>query len=219
MRYIVKVTVPLEIDTTDMVLDGEQWYLAPTSSPPLLEKTAFIHPGAHKTREAEGGSPPYQYTSSDPDIAAVDAKTGQVISTGNGTARISAQDMRGVVVCYDVICTNVYELVFNPKSLNFSGASAWMSINGAQWFSRLPRLNEVDPTIDAVCFSFQSLGANIGWLYFTAIVDGKAHRAAGFRNVHVQWEHLPYSPWIVLTGSVDASSAFSSVGYRLKPNR
>jgi hypothetical protein len=133
-RYTVKVSVPLEIVTTPMILDGHQFYPAAAPYAPPFEKSAYLHPKAHQTREAQGGSRPYQYTSSNPKVASVDPTTGHVISTGNGTARITVEDKNGENAGYDVTCRNVYELVFSTQYLTYESARNWVATVGAQFF-------------------------------------------------------------------------------------
>lgn len=133
-RYTVKVSVPLEIVTTPMILDGHQFYPAAAPYAPPFEKSAYLHPKAHQTREAQGGSRPYQYTSSNPKVASVDPTTGHVISTGNGTARITVEDKNGENAGYDVTCRNVYELVFSTQYLTYESACNWVATVGAQFF-------------------------------------------------------------------------------------
>ncbi|WP_447797604.1 hypothetical protein [Pseudomonas moraviensis] len=134
------VTPALEIDTTPMRLDGAHLYPPPPPTRPEyfqpIEKAAYIPPGAHQTRQARGGSPPFEYSSSKPTVASVDPATGHVISKGNGIAMISVRDTKGNTVSYQVTCENVYDLVVSDeRRLPYDQAVALLSSLGAQLFT------------------------------------------------------------------------------------
>ncbi|MDR7056730.1 hypothetical protein J2W70_004123 [Pseudomonas koreensis] len=155
-KYTVKAT-SLEIDTTLMELDGPQLYSAAAPIAPHYQKTVYIHPKAHETRQAQGGSPPYQYFSSNPTVASVDPTTGHVVSTGIGTARINVLDAKGANVSYDVVCENVYEVISSsPREFYYIDALGWLLQNGARFFPVAPSLTSSDPLAIAFAFSFQS---------------------------------------------------------------
>lgn len=133
-------TPVLEIDTTPMLLDGAHLYPPPPPTRPEyfqpIEKAAYIPPGAHQTRQARGGSPPFEYSSSKPTVASVDPATGHVISKGNGIAMISVRDTKGNTVSYQVTCENVYDLVVSDeRRLPYDQAVALLSSLGAQLFT------------------------------------------------------------------------------------
>ena len=163
-RYTVKLSVPLEIDTTTMVLDGPQFYPAPAPYAPPFEKTGYAHPNAHQSRGAEGGVEPYEYSSSNPSVASVDSKTGHVVSTGNGTAHITVSDKQGDSVGYDVITQNVYELVCNRQSLTIFQAEAWIASIGAKLLLSPPDSESNNPLAKVISFSFQT-GALTGYYW------------------------------------------------------
>ena len=99
-------------------------------------------------------NPPYQYSSSKPNVASVDPTTGHVVSTGIGTARISVQDSMGKVVGYDVKCDHVYELVYRATHTPYAQASAWLASIGAHWFSRTG-IPVYIQQVEALRFGFQ----------------------------------------------------------------
>ncbi|WP_415762294.1 Ig-like domain-containing protein [Pseudomonas sp. CP4] len=157
--YTVNASVPLEIDTTDMVLDGPQFYPASAPYAPPFQKSVYLHPKSFQIRQAEGGTGPYRYSSSNSTVASVDPATGRVISTGIGTATIKVHDAKSGEVNYDVICRNVYELVCNQQRISHAQATAWKNSVGANFFS-------YDANWTAVCASFQQLNPPGSYFYW-----------------------------------------------------
>jgi hypothetical protein len=156
--YTINASRSLEIDTTPMMLDGVHLYPAPAPFAPPFEATAYLPDNAQQSRAAQGGYPPYEYLTSNPNVASVDATTGYVVSTGIGTAMISARDTKGQTVKYQVTCEHVYELIVSEETfMNYSYASGWATRNGAQLFSV-----EDDPIqqalIIAITYGFQKPG-------------------------------------------------------------
>lgn len=213
MRYIVKVTVPLEIDTTDMVLDGPQFYPAPAPYIPAFDKTAYVHTGAHQIRQAHGGRKPYQYTSSNRAVASVDPATGHVISTGNGDARITVHDINGDEVSFNVKSKNVYELVHNRQQLPYFQARAWMGTVGARLF---PGSYLSDPLSTAMGYSFQELDASgINTYYCSAdLMDNEFAVVSHASGQPAQWESPPFVKGIQAGGGTTPTSSYESLGYR-----
>lgn len=103
---------PLELNGLSVKVQG--W---PVTGVPSVGNTA--------TRVANGGVPPYTYTSSKPGVASVTA-TGLVTGNGNGTAVITVTDQRGSQVSYPVLVSNVYRLIHNWGPLDHNQAVAWM---------------------------------------------------------------------------------------------
>ena len=89
-RYSIMATPKLMIDTSLLILDG----LHVTLDDPLGELQRYADPvGTVERRQALGGTPPYRYHSSKPDIATVDEK-GTVRSVGNGKAIVTVIDAK-----------------------------------------------------------------------------------------------------------------------------
>jgi hypothetical protein len=152
--YTVKATPALEIDTTLMVLDGVHFYPAAAPYNPPYLATGYLPDNAHQTREAQGGSPPYQYISSNPAVASIDSITGYVVSTGNGSATITVQDSAGETAGYEVTCQSVYELVATPGTyLSYFDAAAWLPTVGAELFPHR-RGEPLHPITDAMIKGF-----------------------------------------------------------------
>jgi hypothetical protein len=63
-------------------------------------------------RSATGGTPPFRYSSSNPSVAWIDANTGTVHATGNGTAIITVHDSAGGTASYTITFYNVQRLEF-----------------------------------------------------------------------------------------------------------
>ncbi|USU03116.1 Ig-like domain-containing protein [Pseudomonas siliginis] len=168
------VTTTLEIDPTTMSLDGFQFYLAASPYSAPCDKTAYIHPKAHQTRKAQGGIPPYRYSSSNPNVASVDTTTGQVISIRNGTTEITAHDAHNDHVSYTVSCSNVYELVCNRQKISYAQSLAWMRSIGATLFPAAPHPNEPNPLAQTVSVSFYSDPGDATYHYWctTMLWDG-----------------------------------------------
>jgi hypothetical protein len=62
---------------------------------------------ASYTRVAVGGVPPHKYSSSNPQVAVVDADTGYVRAAGNGQAQITVTDGDGVSASYTITVSGV----------------------------------------------------------------------------------------------------------------
>ncbi|KQW17329.1 hypothetical protein ASC85_29675 [Pseudomonas sp. Root401] len=89
------------------------------------------HPpaGAYVDRVASGGVPPYGYSSSNPDVAEVNASTGRVISKGSGSATITARDQSGKTASYTVHCANI-RWYFGYTRGNYFNSNAWVQGQG-----------------------------------------------------------------------------------------
>ncbi|WP_460090978.1 phage tail protein [Pseudomonas sp. S2_E02] len=214
--YVVKATPALEIDTSPMVLDGPHFYPAPAPHIPPFDTTAYLHDNAHRTREARGGNPPYQYSSSDLNVASVDPKTGHVVSTGIGTARITARDERGATNSYEVSCKNVYELVFNSLHRTHAESMAWLTSIGAQPF---PHEFTNDPTAQAASFSFQKVSTSPYHYWYTAKTSNPSQPQAAtcFTRGYAQWVTPPYSQGInVSNETVDVYVQFQTIGFKAR---
>lgn len=83
-------------------------YIIVVSRPPLVPAPQF---NASFLRTASGGTPPYLYTSSNRSIASVDPLSGNVVATGNGTARITVTDSVGRQAGYNITFTGSARLV------------------------------------------------------------------------------------------------------------
>jgi hypothetical protein len=132
----------LQIDPSRMELDGVQLYLAPAPYTPPFERTAFRHPNTSQTRFPTGGTPPYEYTTSNLQVATVDLKTGLVVSTGNGTAQITVTDTAGASVSFPVRCQRVYEVVTGPPK-SFNQGIEWLRTIGAYHFAHMEWLRDI----------------------------------------------------------------------------
>lgn len=110
------VLSPLELNGLSIKVEG--W-----------KATSTVSVGNTATRVASGGVPPYTYASNNPTVATVNA-AGLVTGNRNGTAVISATDLRGTQVSYPVRVSNVYRLVHNWGPVNHHQAVAWMNSLG-----------------------------------------------------------------------------------------
>ncbi|MHC8370641.1 hypothetical protein ACYZT2_07480 [Pseudomonas sp. MDT1-85] len=217
--YTVKATPGLEIDTTPMVLDDVHFYPAAAPYNPPFKKTAFfLTLNTHQTREAQGGSPPYAYLSSNPSVASVDPQTGRVVSTGNGAARITARDTKGDEVSYQVTCENVYELVQSRTLYTLSESIAWLGTIGAHVFP-------TDSSTQSTNLR-QSLRYGIQDLTLRVVnYWGQSYTSSGFSyqpvislSTPAQWESEPYTHGIHIgrtQGGYQPHVKFNPLGYRL----
>lgn len=195
----------------------------PAAAPyaPPFDATAYLHPDAHQTRVAQGGVPPYQYSSSNSSVASVDPITGHVVSTGIGSARISVDDTRGATVSYEVSCKNVYELVCNMQLLNHAQAKAWIASIGAHPFALDPQVNSTDPLAATASFSFQKVSdwfTNY-WCIPTIVNPSGApySRITSGTGKPAQWQTTPFDAGIRGVASNSTSTANPSIGYRTRP--
>lgn len=216
--YIISAIPDLEIDTTPLVLDGPHFFLAPAPFTPPFDSTAYLHDNAHKTREARGGIPPYEYSSSNDGVASVDASTGHVISIRNGTTHINVRDTMGNNANYEVTCKNVFEVVYNSQPRSHSQAESWMSSIGAQLFPDYFLVTSNHPLVVAACFSFQKLNSSLVEYWYTAT---KAAGGGGYYSgviripgKEAQWQHPPYVPGLVNVIHYSTTAQYGSVGYR-----
>ncbi|QZD73386.1 Ig-like domain-containing protein [Pseudomonas sp. 3-2] len=120
---VKEVTAELTIDPTPMTLDQHSffnsygWLYIPQN-----ESSA--------TRPASGGVLPYQYASSNQDVATVDGY-GKVIARRNGTVTITVTDAAGSSVFYIVRVFNVYQTIVNNGVLTADEARTWtVSVGG-----------------------------------------------------------------------------------------
>lgn len=129
---VLPVIPPLYFNTTPVTLSG-RIYLIPGS--PVLP--AF-GPGTSVQHQASGGQPPYVYSSSNGNVAVVDAQSGLVTVRGNDSATISVTDQAGQRKSYLVSVTAVTQCY---------GLSAnWLSRVGDEAKSRglrLPSMGEL----------------------------------------------------------------------------
>lgn len=103
-----KVSRPLSIGADHQQTLGANYIIAqgrPPQSPA---------PGSNAShqRQAQGGVPPYTYSSSNTNIAVVDINTGKVVATGAGTARITVTDRAGGQASYNITFRGVVRLVY-----------------------------------------------------------------------------------------------------------
>jgi hypothetical protein len=216
--YTVKAALPLEIDTNLMVLDGNNWYPASAPHTPPYEQTAYLHPQAHQTREAQGGSPPYHYNSSNPTAASVDPLTGRVVSTGVGTARITVRDATGANVSYEVTSKNVYELVHINERLTHPQFVTRLASLTIQQFTGRPDPLPTDQFLRTLFFSFQKTGALPQHVWTTTIygpneVNQDVWNASG---TPAQWQQEPYTGGLAFAGrDISRESLNPGLGYRL----
>ncbi|MHC8386091.1 hypothetical protein [Pseudomonas sp. LB3P14] len=96
---VISPIPPLTINTATMNLSAWHFRSGDTPSSPAA--------GTFGDRSASGGVPPYRYSSSNSNIAEVNASSGRVISSGNGSATITAMDNVGQTASYNVATSNV----------------------------------------------------------------------------------------------------------------
>lgn len=120
------------LDTSPVALTGKV-YLIP-GKPDVLPT---FPTGTTVQRAASGGTAPYRYESSDPDIVQVDAQ-GRASVRGNGTATVSVTDAAGESKGYTVSVTGVI-VCQGLGSGNLTQMSGKASFQGA----RIPTIHEL----------------------------------------------------------------------------
>ncbi|HCN64548.1 MAG TPA: hypothetical protein DIT33_14305 [Pseudomonas sp.] len=103
---VVAVTPELTIDTTSVALNGSILIFEHGRLEAAYDASTSI------TRVAHGGTPPYTYSSSNPDIAPVDASTGYVKALSNGQTTITVRDAGGQSKSYSVSVTGVTHIAY-----------------------------------------------------------------------------------------------------------
>jgi hypothetical protein len=213
------VAKALEIDTTPMVLDGPHFFPAPAPYAPPFDATSYLDDNAHQIRKAQGGVPPYQYSSSNTEVASVDKDTGQVVSMRNGIARINVSDRNGGNASYEVTCENVYELVYSSQPRNHAQAMSWLASIGARPFPGGLSPEVDDPTGKAASFSFQKLNgpATQYWYspYISNVTGLPYASVARVSAKEAQWQTKPYVGGISAVGANwTGTDNNQSIGYR-----
>ncbi|MBK5001686.1 hypothetical protein IAE37_003962 [Pseudomonas sp. S31] len=106
-----------------------------TASQYVIDKTKKpAHPplGAKFTRAAQGGAPPYTYTSADTSIASVNSTSGQVTVWKNGTVRMSVTDSKQNQAHYDLRVSNVKTVQYIGQRNDWTAASQYARQAGGQ---------------------------------------------------------------------------------------
>ncbi|WP_223569668.1 Ig-like domain-containing protein [Pseudomonas sp. BF-R-26] len=145
--------------TTVLVINTNQMYM---SGYKLFHPTFAMHarPSYSQTRIPSGGRPPYNYSSSAPQVAQVHSSTGTVTGMRNGSATITVTDNSGQSARYVVQVRNTYDLkVIHDQTRTSAEAMAYMrSIGGVDIYygtniSGLLNDNLVNPTHVLLNFS------------------------------------------------------------------
>lgn len=124
--YTILKAAPLSIDTSTMILNGRA-IIAPG-----WPRNGQEYVGNAQKRSAQGGSPPYTYTSRNSNIVQVTSDSGDVRGMTNGTTYIDVMDKSGKTVSFRVDVSNVWQLLLHPGLLGYPGAIAWRnSVAGA----------------------------------------------------------------------------------------
>ncbi|MFG0633596.1 Ig-like domain-containing protein [Pseudomonas sp. xss_2] len=118
----VLVNPPLMVDQRELVLNGLSVRYAPW--PRVADSL-----GNSFTREAVGGLGPYQYVSSNTNVASV-SSTGKVVGNANGLATITITDKLNNRISYQVRVSNVWRL-------NYVTTRPWTWDNAVQWMESL----------------------------------------------------------------------------------
>ncbi|MHC8393505.1 hypothetical protein ACYZT8_07540 [Pseudomonas sp. LB3P93] len=122
------VVTEMMLDLTPMVLNGFNISIARSGLDWAL--TGNDPTGTADARVPTGGSPPYTYRSSHPNIASVDSN-GRVRSEGNGQATIYVTDKHQTKE-YPVIASNVLTYAYNPTYMTPRPYYNWVqSIGGS----------------------------------------------------------------------------------------
>ncbi|MHC8391978.1 Ig-like domain-containing protein [Pseudomonas sp. MDT2-39-1] len=138
----------LELELTPMVLDGFNISIKGTGLDWTL--TGNDPAGTADTRVPTGGTPPYTYRSSNPNIASVDSN-GRVRSEGNGSATIYVTDQHQTKE-YQVTTSNVYRCLYSPDLRDYHAYIQWAMASRAI----VPPTSSLDPTRNLYIQSLQA---------------------------------------------------------------
>lgn len=130
--YAIKNHPPLTIDTSVMSFSGTLYQL-----PPSLGWTSKGY-RITRQRAAQGGVPPYTYTSSNPTIASVDSN-GIVTGLRGGTVTISVKDSATGAASYSVQSAIVnYEILSSGSYLYGAASVSWVKGAGGITVNNIP---------------------------------------------------------------------------------
>ncbi len=175
--YTIKAALALVINTEPVSLGG--WIFRSDHTPTNPPGGSFVD------RQASGGVPPYQYSSSNSAAAEVNITNGRVISKGNGTAVITVRDSANQTVSYPVSVSNVYR-IFGTGAFN---TYTQCSNAAANQGGRIPSLAEWRSYISTYaglatdhvwCWAADSAGTGKRWAIYPATGETKALRDLGF---------------------------------------
>ncbi|MFJ2359115.1 hypothetical protein ACIOU7_12405, partial [Pseudomonas fluorescens] len=175
--YTIKAALALVINTEPVSLGG--WIFRSDHTPTNPPAGSFVD------RQASGGVPPYQYSSSNSAAAEVNITNGRVISKGNGTAVITVRDSANQTVSYPVSVSNVYRIfgtsVFNTytQCSNAAANQGGRIPSLAEWRSYISTYAGLT-TESAWCWAADSAGTGKRWAIYPATGETKALRDLGF---------------------------------------
>ncbi len=120
----------LSIDPTPVSLTGTIYRNAnPVTNPPA---NAFVR------RAASGGTPPYAYSSSNPNVIQVDANSGLAVSYGSGSANVRVSDADGATASYPVTVSGVRRI----EGLGAFNVWSWCQTEARKRGGELPTIGE-----------------------------------------------------------------------------
>ncbi|WP_225138557.1 hypothetical protein [Pseudomonas putida] len=175
--YTIKAALALVINTEPVSLGG--WIFRSDHTPTNPPGGSFVD------RQASGGVPPYQYSSSNSAAAEVNITNGRVISKGNGTAVITVRDSANQTVSYPVSVSNVYRIFGTGAFNTYTQCSNAAANQGgripslAEWHSYISTYAGL-ATESAWCWAADSAGTGKRWAIYPATGETKALRDLGF---------------------------------------
>jgi len=135
MELALRLSIDFEAGVT-LDLSNEN-YIAWVEKPPRVTP-AF----ARMTREADWGTGPYAYTSSQESIATVDATTGEVTVRRNGLCTITATDSQLQARSFALTINGIHELHFLSPGADWDGMKRLCSAANLQPV-RLPQIKRL----------------------------------------------------------------------------
>ncbi|MCP1475057.1 hypothetical protein ABIA54_000851 [Pseudomonas sp. EB276 TE3739] len=112
--FTLQLQAGFEVDATLDLSDFD--YVVSVEKPPKQVPSA-----ARMRREAQWGSAPYTYASSDSTIAKIDEASGEVIAMRNGHCSISATDSQNVPRSYSLTIKGIREVHFLSHNADWKG--------------------------------------------------------------------------------------------------
>ena len=154
-RYTIMATPKLSIETTTLFLSGENVIV---TNPPASWSRSSDPIGSMDRRQAFGGVPPYTYRSENNSVASVDER-GVVRSTGDGKTTIAVTDAKGSTLSYEVVSTNIWNLVISTKTFSdMASAGAWIDLQSGIKLDSHNTLHHEILHLTSSCYSNMEFG-------------------------------------------------------------
>ncbi|WP_350310310.1 Ig-like domain-containing protein [Pseudomonas sp. efr-133-TYG-23] len=141
-----------------------------------------------QTRTAQGGTPPYTYSSSAPSVATVGASNGRVVAVRRGTTTITVRDSSNPAQTASYSVNNQvisYQILHNTSLLTMEQCRSWIaSVGGAYIYAE-----QIGPLI----------GQQYGTVYHTAYFTGVSRYEGTLQVAELLHSYSPPINWSIAT--------------------